>query len=76
MYKKLSNKELIGIFSSGYHNFDLELGAEICKRAGLAREWARDDGTGCYGSGFSIEAARDDSGFYSVLWLAIQKLSK
>ena len=74
MYKKLSNKELIEMLSSGCH--DLELGAEICKRAGLAREWARDDGDGCYGSGFGIEAARDDSGFYSVMWLAIQKLSK
>ena len=68
MYSKLSNKELIEVFRSGYHNFDLKLGAEICSRAGLGRQWARDEG--------SIEEGRDESGFYSVLWLAIQKLTK
>ena len=67
MYKELSNKELIEKLGSGCQ--DLKLGAEICNRAGLSREWARDDG-------ISIESARDESGFYSVLWLAIKKLTK
>ena len=66
MYSKLSSDELIEMFKSGCH--DLKLGAEICSRAGLARQWARDEG--------SIEERRDESGFYSVLWLAIQKLTK
>lgn len=67
MYEKLSNNELIEMLGSGCQ--DLALGAEICNRAGLAREWARDDWA-------DIDSARDEYGFYSVLWLAIKKLTR
>lgn len=67
MYSKLSSDELIEMLKSGCH--DLKLGAEICSRAGLSREWSRDDG-------ISLDSARDETGFYSVLWLAIKKLTK